>query len=75
MKKTKNDFTAIETHDDDCWYLDNDGNRLEDQKLFKKSPWTIIENGKARKVVKRFSNENGEIWFAMEPWFRIGDYY
>jgi hypothetical protein len=53
--------------------LDNDGYRLEDQKLFEKSPWTIIENGKARKVIKRFLNENGEIWFAMKPWLRIGD--
>jgi hypothetical protein len=33
----------------DNWYLDKDGYRLEDEQLFEKSPWTIIEIDKEKK--------------------------
>jgi hypothetical protein len=74
-KKRYFDASKIHEEEDDSWYLDDNGDRLQDKELFEKSPWTIIENGKTRKVVQRFMNGNGETWFAMEPWFRIGDEY
>ena len=61
--------------DDEEWYLDENGYRLEDEKLFLKSPWRIVENGETKKAVRRFSDGNGEVWFDMQPWFRIGDEY
>jgi len=58
----------------DSWYLDNEGNRLNNGELFAKSPWTIIENGIAKKAVKRYQDGiTGEIRFAIQPWIRIGD--
>jgi hypothetical protein len=59
------------------WYLDNNGFRLDDNDLFVKSPWEIIEsNGLNIKVVQRFMDyKNGEASFVSEPWFRIGDEY
>ncbi len=64
----------IET-ENEFWYLDENGFRLNDKELFAESPWEIIEStGAVRKIVQRFMNyENGEAWFALEPWFRIGD--
>ena len=60
--------------EDECWYLDDDGYRLEDKALFEKSPWSIIENNNAKKIVQRFMDyKNGETTFCLEPWFRIGD--
>ena len=56
------------------WYLDSNGNRLEDGELLEKSPWSIVENGNKIKIVQRLMNyENGEAVFCTQPWFRIGD--
>lgn len=61
---------------DEFWYLDGDGYRLEGELLFKASPWTIVGDGKRQKVVQRFLDYgNGEARFATQPWFRIGDWY
>jgi hypothetical protein len=55
--------------DNDSWYLDEDGNRLADNLLFEKSPWSIIEDGIIKKAVLRFHDYNtGEVRFATEPW-------
>ena len=63
-------------HAEEDWYLDDNGNRLGDEELFEKSPWTIIENGVRRKAVARMENhKTGEIRLAMQPWFRIGDWH
>ena len=78
-KENRKRFCEVEKlneDEDNCWYLDTDGNRLTDNELFTKTPWTIIENGIQKKVVSRFQNrKTGEIRFATEPWFRIGDEY
>ena len=66
----------VNEEENDCWYLDENGNRLADNELFAKSPWTIIENGTVKKAVNRYQDgKTGEVRFAMEPWFRIGDEY
>ena len=60
--------------EDEFWYLDNDGYRLEDEELFKASPWTLLENNKHKKVVSRFRDySTGKATFSLEPWVRIGD--
>lgn len=54
------------------WYLDDDGYRLPDDELFAASPWSLAGDG--QKICARFMDlESGEAWFALAPWFRIGD--
>jgi hypothetical protein len=56
------------------WYLDDEGYRLDDDELFKASPWTITSTSEPKKVVQRFlDSHSGEAWFCTTPWFRIGD--
>jgi hypothetical protein len=56
------------------WYLDDDGYRLPDEELFAASPWSILPDG--QKICCRFMDlQTGEAWFALAPWFRIGDEY
>lgn len=60
--------------EDENWYLDSDGYRLDEIELFRKSPWTIIIDDAELKVVNRFMDYGtGEARFALQPWFRIGD--
>ena len=62
--------------ENEFWYLDNDGYRLENEELFKKSPWSIIEGNKIIKIVNRFFDYNyGKAIFNLGSWFRIGDEY
>jgi len=68
------DIDEIVDTENEFWYLDNDGYRLEDKELFKETPWAIIENNSLIKIVMRFMNyESGEARFCLQPWFRIGD--
>lgn len=56
------------------WYLDEDGFRLDDDELFQKSPWSLIDAETCGKAIQRFMNwESGEATFCLTPWFRIGD--
>ncbi|RCS47757.1 hypothetical protein DTL42_14680 [Bremerella cremea] len=56
------------------WYLDDDGYRLDDEKLFQKSPWSIVDGETCKKAVQRMMDcDTGEAWFCFTPWFRIGD--
>ena len=67
MEKEEND-------EEQPWYLDDDGYRLDDDDLFKASPWKITSTSEPRKVVQRFmDSDTGEAWFSAMPWFRIGD--
>lgn len=60
--------------EDEFWYLDEDGSRLEDDELFERSPWSIIEKDNYKKIVQRFMDySNGKAKFSLGPWFRIGD--
>ena len=68
------EISKIIEMEDEFWYLDNDGYRLEDEELFKASPWTLLENEKHKKVVSRFMDYNTvKAMFNMKPWERIGD--
>lgn len=59
--------------EDESWYLDDDGHRLNDQALFEASPWMIVNP--PLKVVRRFMNfETGEARFATKGWILLGDY-
>lgn len=55
------------------WYLDDDGNRLNDDALFAKTPWCMVNPGGAQQpIVSRFQNLNtGEAWFCKEPWVTL----
>lgn len=56
------------------WYLDDDGYRLDDEKLFRMSPWSIVNGETCKKAVQRFIDCNtGQAWFCFTPWVRIGD--
>ena len=56
------------------WYLDDEGYRLDDEDLFKASPWTITSGLQLKKVVQRFMDTyTGEACFCTTQWFRIGD--
>lgn len=78
-KTIKEQLVVAETafgaaHED--WYLDEQGNRLEGDLLFEKSPWAMIQEGKYQKLVRRYLNFNtGEVWFCDQPWARIGDWW
>jgi hypothetical protein len=78
-KEDKKKYRIVEkkySDDEDTWYLDKDGYRLDDEKLFENSPWAITENGITKKVVRRFFDfSNGKIKFSLGSWFRIGDEY
>lgn len=67
---------AIFSAANDCWYLDENGDRLEDDLLFAKSPWSIVYDNQYQKIIQRYSNyQTGEAWFCDQPWCRIGDWY
>ncbi len=70
-------LSLIEQEDEDGeqpWYLDDDGYRLDDEKLFQMSPWCIVDGEACRKAVQRMMDcDTGESWFCVSPWFRIGD--
>lgn len=55
------------------WYLDDEGNRLDDDALFAKTPWCVVAaDGSRHPVVSRFQNVNtGEAWFCTEPWVTL----
>jgi hypothetical protein len=56
------------------WYLDGNGCRLDDDRLFQMSPWSIVDGESSAKAVQRmFDCDTGEAWFCLTPWFRIGD--
>lgn len=58
--------------EDECWYLDDHGYRLNDQALFEASPWMIV--GSEQKIVQRLMNfETGETRFATTGWILLGD--
>ena len=58
------------------WYLDDEGNRLADNLLFEKSPWSIVHLEKRTKIVQRFFNlETGEARFATQPFVQLSDWY
>ena len=76
VKQEYNKIEELVRTEDEFWYLDNDGYRIEDEKLFEKSPWAIIYSDNKEKIVQRFMNgKTGEAWFVTKPWFRIGDWY
>lgn len=69
-------FLALQQHEDEAqpWYLDDDGYRLSDERLFQASPWAVVDGEVCTKVVQRFMNcDTGEAWFCLTPWVRIGD--
>lgn len=71
----KKRMLALDHDEDDVWYLDSEGNRLPDEGLFAKSPWSLVNCGARRKVVRRFMDYNtGEAWFALEPWIQLYDW-
>lgn len=58
--------------EDEEWYLDDDGERLEDDALFEKSPWSVIDGNRRGKAVQRFLDlRSGESWFCLTGWVRI----
>ena len=58
------DFRETEEY----WYLDEEGNRLEEALLFEKSPWSIVGTETPQKLVQRYMNfEIGEAWFCDRP--------
>ena len=57
------------------WYLDDDGHRLDDERLFELSPWSIIGGDKPKKAVQRFMDcDTGQASFCVTPWIQIGDW-
>lgn len=65
----------MELDDENDWYLDKNGYRLNDKELFNSSPWMLIgKEGIQTKVVLRiFDSVKGEAKYALKPWFRIAD--
>lgn len=74
-EKTQKRFENIELLNEDTsesWYLDENGFRLEDEKLFENSPWVIVENGDKQKAILRFFDKKiGEVRFSLLPWEKI----
>ena len=71
-KRMQNIDELFET-ENEGWYLDDNGYRLEFEELFKASPWSIIGNDSLKKIIQRFMDyETGEARFSLEPWVRIG---
>ena len=64
----------LEADLDESWYLDDDGYRLDDEQLFNRSPWSVVNGEDERPIIQRFMDKaTGEAWFALQPWVRIGD--
>ena len=76
-EEIKKEFMRIDgliEAEDEFWYLDKNGDRLEDELLFQKSPWAIVHPESEQKIVQRMmKGSTGESRFAKQPWFRIGD--
>ncbi len=49
--------------DDDLWYLDENGERLEAAALFEASPWSMTGPQGEIKLLARFHSPEGEIHF------------
>ncbi|MDF2986596.1 MAG: hypothetical protein K0R50_2106 [Eubacterium sp.] len=58
-----NEIEENEEEQGKIWYLDRDGYRLDDNELFKNSPWSIIKNGIRKKAIMRFLMEDGSAAF------------
>ena len=57
-------LSEMDEHDD-CWYLDNDGERLPPDQLFGASPWSWQSPSGTVKLVQRFFNaSSGEVRFS-----------
>ena len=53
--------TEAEEKNGSCWYLDENGERLEPDELFKASPWSMDTPDGEIKLLRRFQNNSGEI--------------
>ncbi len=53
--------------EDEFWYLDENGERLESKALFQASPWSFDGPDGNIKLLCRFQNiKSGEVWFDTE---------
>jgi hypothetical protein len=52
-----------EQDDEDCWYLDENGERLEPEALFAASPWSLETPEGEIKLLRRFTSADGETRF------------
>jgi hypothetical protein len=66
------DLTAAE---DDCWYLDDDGERLPEGKLFARSPWSYPGSGGPVKLLCRWLDlRDGSVRFNT-PETYLGEFF
>ena len=63
----KEKYAQLEEAEDECWYLDDDGERLETKALLSASPWSILgPNGKMKLLCRFHDHISGEIWLNTE---------
>ncbi len=55
--------------DDECWYLDDEGYRLDSEELFKASPWVLEDDDKSEKLLCRFQDINNECTFQKKEYY------
>jgi hypothetical protein len=64
--ETEEEFEELgedEQDDEDCWYLDENGERLEPEALFAASPWSLETPEGEIKLLRRFTGADGETHF------------
>lgn len=60
-------FVRLEENEDELWYLDDQGERLESEQLFLASPWSIEGPNGETKLICRYQDRNsGEVWLNTE---------
>ncbi|MEM6661088.1 MAG: hypothetical protein AAF666_02815 [Pseudomonadota bacterium] len=74
---TDDDRTAIETWEEmnDSWYLDDDGERLDDQTLMGATPWSYRRGETTVKLLRRFiDHATGDARFTAHAPIQLTDY-
>jgi hypothetical protein len=58
-------LAALTAAEDECWYLDDDGERLPEDELFARSPWSCPGPGGPVKLLCRFLDlRDGSVRFS-----------
>jgi hypothetical protein len=60
-------FVRLDESEDHCWYLGDEGKRLDTNALFAASPWRMLwPSGEVKLLCSFHDNQTDEIWFNTE---------